>query len=151
MNLVVMETELMGTDDTTQNLPNDQFNRIIAEFRALGATVDGVVNRLDSLENRVSERLKNTQPLRETLQAELAKLRDEFRAELSKLRDDVGAQLNKLRDEFRGEFQSLDSKVDNMSLGLSDKLDVLNDSILEVNAKHKRLQSRVTELEKKAS
>jgi uncharacterized phage infection (PIP) family protein YhgE len=146
-----METELMGTDDTTQNLPNDQFNRIIAEFRALGATVDGVVNRLDSLENRVSERLKNTQPLRETLQAELAKLRDEFRAELSKLRDDVGAQLNKLRDEFRGEFQSLDSKVDNMSLGLSDKLDVLNDSILEVNAKHKRLQSRVTELEKKAS
>jgi uncharacterized phage infection (PIP) family protein YhgE len=147
----------MGTD-ITRNLPDDQFNQIIGEFRGLRATVDslrttvdGVVNRLDSLENRVSERFKSTQPLRETLQAELTKLRDEFRAELSKLRAEFGAELSKLRDEFRAEFQSLHSKVGNMSLDLSDKLDVLNDSILDMNAKHKRLQSRVTELEKKAS
>jgi hypothetical protein len=50
----------MGAEDTTQKLPDDQVHQIIVELRS---QFGQLTTRLDSFENKVDARLKETRPI----------------------------------------------------------------------------------------
>jgi len=122
----------MGTDDTTRKLSDDQFNQIIARFDGMISRLDGLEQRLASLENKVDNRLMNTQPLREILIEELQGLKSKV-------------------DGLESKVDGLESKMDSLREDLIDRIDVLNGNVLELNAKYKRFQHRLSDLEQKAS
>ena len=129
----------MGTDDTTRKLSDDQFNQIIARFDGMISRLDGLEQRLASLENKVDNRLMYTQPLREMLTEKLHGLESKVDGLESKV------------DGLVSKVDGLESKMDSMREDLIDRIDVLNGNVLELNAKYKRFQHRLSDLEQKAS
>src|SRR3989442_10970732 len=92
--------------DLTHNLDGSQdekLDQIIVAIRALDT-------RLNGLETKVEEQLKDTRPMWEAVQVQLTELQGEFKADLGELRSDFKADLGELRSEFKADLGELRSE-----------------------------------------
>jgi hypothetical protein len=97
----------MASDDLTKPLENGNLARILdeisglrAEFRTeLGqvrSDLKALDGRVESLDNKVEERMKDTRPLWEGVQTQIKELRQELHDDMSKGFRDLGRQVGVL-------------------------------------------------------
>jgi hypothetical protein len=112
--------------EETKDLPMD------SKLDELLALVRGIDTRLTTLEEKVDSRLTETRPIWEGVLARLETLS----AEVSEFRTEV----SEFREETAKNFELVDSKFN-----------IINDHILNVQAKQRLTEKRVEDLERKAS
>ena len=108
------------SEDLTQKLPKtdgEKIALILTIVTKIESDYANVARRLNNLEHKVDERLYDTRPIWQKVVADIAQLQE---------------GQNRLEGSVRE---------------ISFKLDVLNDTMLTVQAKHKDLDVRVRELE----
>ncbi|MEK6325248.1 MAG: hypothetical protein AABN33_26710 [Acidobacteriota bacterium] len=90
---------------------DEKLDRIISAVQRMETELSSVSTRLDSLETKVEERLKDTRPMWEAVQGQLTELRSEVKADLGELRSEVKADLGELRSEVKSDLVELRSEV----------------------------------------
>ncbi|MDT5122534.1 MAG: hypothetical protein QOC96_2016 [Acidobacteriota bacterium] len=96
------------SEDTTQNLPNDDLKQVLARL-------DSIDQRLANLEDKVDRRLKETRPIWESVLEQLK---------------EVNARLSRVEDEnkdFRRMFRSTLSDISRTQGDLEEGLDKLEE------------------------
>lgn len=110
------------SEETTQNLPNDDLKQILARLTSLDARLDSMDTRLSSidqrlanLEDKVDRRLMETRPIWESVLEQLK---------------EVNARLSRVEDEskdFRRMFRSAFSDLSRTQGDLEERLDKLEE------------------------
>ncbi len=127
----------VSSDDLTKKTPTtDRLDELITlvhgisnDVNELKTRIGTLEKRLDSLEQKVDERLHDTRPIWEAVQNQIAELRES-----------VQSQITELRSEMTKNFQKIDRKFD-----------VFYEDIIDLRYKHRELDSRVDKLEEKKS
>ena len=117
------------SEDLTKKLPKTDSEKI----SLILTTVQTLETRVTNLENRVEERLYDTRPIWQQVVADIAQLQEGQ----THLASDV--------HEMRGEVHEIKVSIRDVYL----KMEVLNDTMLNVQAKHRDVDLRVRELEAK--
>jgi chromosome segregation ATPase len=115
------------SEDLTKKLPSSDSEKIaliLTTVQNLETRVDRLEGRFDALENRVDERLRETRPIWEKVVADIAQLQEGQ----TRLEADVHEIKVSIRDIYY-------------------KMDVLNETMVSVQAKHREVDRRVRELE----
>ncbi len=122
----------MSSENTTQEKPDGRSfeERVFARFDALDA-------RISTLERKVEERAVETKPIWQRALTEIA----ETRAETNRGFEQLRGEMNRGFEQLRVEMNTALRKV-------GDKIDVLNENILDVRADQRDLKRRVDNLEK---
>jgi peptidoglycan hydrolase CwlO-like protein len=118
-------------EDPTKRLPNSQDDTLAQILSA----VQSLSSRVEGLERKVEERLYDTRPIWEKVQADIGQLQ-EGQKSLSASQQRFEERLEALRDEMRTGFRDLKRQFS-----------VLNDTFLEVRADYKDLDKRDFQLE----
>ena len=105
------------SNDLTQKLNGsleDKVDRLIT-------VVQSMDSRLGSIETKVDQRLRETQPIWEAMQAQLAEVRDSqqslredmqsLREDMQSLREDMQRDVHSLREETQRDVQSLREEI----------------------------------------
>ena len=108
------------SEDLTKKLPKTDSEKITVIL----TTVQNLETRVDNLENKVEERLHDTRPIWEKVLADTAQLQ----AGQTRLEAEVHEIKVSIRDIYY-------------------KMDVLNETMLNVQAKHRDVDRRVRDLE----
>lgn len=119
------------SEDTTRRLPNsedDRLTQILSAVRNLSSRVEGLSSRVEGLERKVEERLSDTRPIWEKVQADIVGLQEGQRG--------LSERMEALRDEMRTGFRNLKRQFS-----------VLHETFLEVRADYKDLDTRLYRLE----
>ena len=112
------------SEDPTKNLPAPQNGAL----EQILAAVRGLESRLESLESKVEERLYDTRPIWEKVEADIARLQEGQQR--------LEEKLEALRDETRTGWRNLKRQFS-----------VLHETFLEVRADYKDLDKRLYRLE----
>ena len=115
-------------DEDTKKLENLPLGR----FDELFQMVQAIRSELSDLKQTVDERLYDTRPIWEKVQADIAQLQDGQKS--------LSERMEALRDEMRTGFRNLKRQFS-----------ILNDTFLEVRADYKDLDKRVYQLESNES
>jgi predicted nucleic acid-binding Zn-ribbon protein len=130
------------SEDRTQHLPNDDLRQILAQLISINSQLNDVRTRLERLEARDHD----TKPIWENALKEIADTRAEMREGFEQVDaklEQVYARIDKVQaavDEARAETVTGLRKV-------AKQIDVMNRSILEVQAELRFMDDRVTKLE----
>lgn len=129
------------SEDLTQKLPSSDSEKI----GLILSTVQHLETRVDKLEQKVEERLYDTRPIWQKVVADIAQLHEgQAQLQEGQVRLQEGqAQLQEGQNRLEGEVREIKGSVREIFY----KLDVLNETMLTVQAKHKDLDVRVRELE----
>jgi SMC interacting uncharacterized protein involved in chromosome segregation len=119
----------MSSDDFTRNLDDHE---LLVQLVTL---VRGLAERLQSLEDKVDERLYDTRPMWEAVQVQMNELRESVQVQMSELRRDMATS-----DEMAKGFRKLDSKWE-----------MLAREVRDLYADERELERRVGNLESKVS
>jgi len=122
------------SDDLTQNLPSSQngtlaqilttVQNLSTKIESLEQRFSGLEQRFGGLEQKVEERLYDTRPLWEKVQADITRLQEG-------------------QDALRSEVHEMNKEQRNMGR----KLSVLNDGLLRMQADYRDIDDRVRGLE----
>jgi uncharacterized coiled-coil DUF342 family protein len=118
-------------EDTTQRLPNSEDDRLAQILSA----VQNLSTRVEGLERKVEERLYDTRPIWEKVQADITALQ-EGQKSMAESQKRFEEKLEALRDDMRTGFRNLKRQFS-----------VLHETFLEVKADYKDLDNRVFKLE----
>ncbi len=119
------------SEDTTQRLPNsedDRLAQILSAVQNLSDRFDGLSTRVEGLERKVEERLYDTRPIWEKVQADITVFQENQKR--------FEERLEALRDETRTGFRHLKRQ-----------LAVLYEAFFDGRADYKDLDKRVYKLE----
>jgi archaellum component FlaC len=151
----------MMSEETAQNLPNDNMSLILARLDSIDSRFDRVDSRLDgidlrldgletkldavesrlmTLEDKVDKRLQETRPIWERALAEIA----ETRAEMHE-------GFGQFRTEMREEFGKVRIETDDGLRRVEGEINILNRNILDVRTDLQYLDRRITKLETEPS
>jgi len=111
------------SEDLTKKLPKGDDNVVLI--------LNNIDSRLQRLEQKVEERLQDTRPIWQKVLADIAQLQEGQ----TRLEGDV--------HEIKGEVHEIKVSVRD----IYDKMDVLNETMLNVQAKHRNVERRVRDLE----
>lgn len=126
------------TEDPTKRLPVSQDDTLAQILSA----VQNLSGRVEGLERKVEERLHDTRPIWEKVQANISQLQEgqkslaDGQTSLAENQRRFDERLEALRDEMRTGFRNLKRQFS-----------VLHDIFLEVRADYKDLDNRVYRLE----
>jgi chromosome segregation ATPase len=125
-------------EDPTQRLSNpedDRLAQILSAVQNLSFRVEGLSKRVEGLETKVEERLYDTRPIWEKVQADIVTLQ-EGQKSLAASQQRFEERLEALRDETRTGFRNLKRQFG-----------VLHETFLEARADYKDLDNRVYKIE----
>lgn len=125
----------MSDEHKTQETPDRRSfeERVFARFDALDSRLNGMDERLQSLEAKRYD----TKPIWERALSEIAETRTEMRAEIAQTRTEMRAEFEKTRAESQSNFRRLERKIE-----------VLNDELLEQKAGMRDVESRMDKIDK---
>lgn len=115
------------SEETTQNLPQDNLGRILVRLDSIDSRLGNVENRLSTLEDKVDRRLQETRPIWEqvlvrldgvesrvqTLEGGVTELREEMRSGFRRFERAVMAALTEV-SETRGDQRDLEKRVEKL-------------------------------------
>jgi chromosome segregation ATPase len=116
------------SDELTQNLPPSQdgtLAQILTAIQNLSTRLESLEQRFVSLEQKVEERLYDTRPIWEKVQADIAQL--------------LGSQ------------DSLAREINTHWRDMNRKLSIFNDTLAEIQADYRDIYDRVRGLERQSS
>ncbi len=130
------------SEDLTRNLPSsdgEKLTQILATVDRLDSTVDRLDSRLGSLEQKVDERLHDTRPIWEKVNADIA----ELQAGQQGLTE--GQQRLEEGQEFlRGESREIRTSLRD----IFGRLSIFNDTLVTMQADYRDIYDRVREIER---
>ena len=106
--------------------------------------------RFDRMEIRITkleERQHDTKPIWERALAEIAEARLESRTNNEVLRTEMKADIQGLRTEMKAGFAGVHHMIEHELRGVARKIDVLNQTFLQIQADQRYVDSRLEELE----
>ena len=106
--------------------------------------------RFDRMELRITnleERQHDTKPIWERALAEIAEARLESRTDNEVLRTEMKADIQGLRTEMKAGFAGVHHMIEHELRGVARKIDVLNQTFLQIQADQRYVDSRLEELE----
>src|SRR6476619_5094061 len=106
--------------------------------------------RFDRMEIRITnleERQHDTKPIWERALAEIAEARLESRTDNEGLRTEMKADIQGLRTEMKAGFAGVHHMIEHELRGVARKIDVLNQTFLQIQADQRYVDSRLEELE----
>ena len=106
--------------------------------------------RFDRMEIRITnleERQHDTKPIWERALAEIAEARLESRTDNEVLRTEMKADIQGLRTEMKAGFAGVHHMIEHELRGVARKIDVLNQTFLQIQADQRYVDSRLEELE----
>lgn len=132
-------------EDATQNLIASRFDQILSVVKQTNARMEtvesrlGIVEQLDTrvqglesmfraLDEKVDQRLRDTRPIWEAVQARLDEINDRFKV--------VESDLAQLRADMASGFRAVDRKIG-----------VLSKNMIDMTADIRELQDRIEKLE----
>lgn len=118
------------SEDLTQKLPaspDPALAQILGAVQDLGTRLGSLEDRMGTLEQKVEERLYDTRPIWEKVQADIAQLQDGQES----MRKDVREVRTELRDMNR-------------------KLSIFNDNLVQIQADYRDIYDRVRDLERQS-
>jgi predicted nuclease with TOPRIM domain len=131
------------SEDLTKKLPktdSEKIALILTIVQKIEIDYDNLAGRLNNLEHKVEERLYDTRPIWQKVVADIAQLQEgQTRLQEGQTRLQEG------QTRLEGEVHEI--KVSMREIFF--KLDVLNDTMLTVQARNKDLDIRVRELEQR--
>ena len=161
----------MSEDRTKETKDPRTFEeRVFARFDAVDDQFDRVEGRLASVDIRITnleERQYDTKPIWERALAEIAELSSKFDTEMGRLRTDIRSEFQSgieglrtdlrsefqtgiegLRTEMKAEFASVHHKMEHELRSVARKMDVLNQTFLQIQADQRYFDRQLEELEK---
>jgi chromosome segregation ATPase len=120
------------SDDATRNLLSDRLDQVISLVKNLTDKHTETNARVERLERVLEERLYDTRPIWEAVQAELR--------EISKRVGNFTAELAEMRVENSNGFRSVDRKIG-----------VLGKTLIDMTADIRELQDKVEKIESQPS
>jgi chromosome segregation ATPase len=132
------------SEDLTQKLPSSQdgmLAQILTTVQNLSTRLESVEQKLGSLEQKVEERLYDTRPIWEKVQADIAGLQEGQRSlqEGQRILQEGQAAL-------RGDVREIRKELRHMDRNFS----VLNDHLMQIQVKYRDMDDRVYDLEKRS-
>jgi len=106
--------------------------------------------RFDRMEIRITnleERQHDTKPIWERALAEIAEARLESRTDNEVLRTEMKTDIQGLRTEMKAGFAGVHHMIEHELRGVARKIDVLNQTFLQIQADQRYVDSRLEELE----
>ncbi len=136
----------MSDEHKTQETPDGRSfeERVFARFDALDSRLNGMDERLQSLEAKRYD----TKPIWERALSEIAETRTEMRAEIAETRTEMRAEIAETRTEMRAEFEKTRAESQSNFRRLERKIEVLNDELLEQKAGMRDVESRMDKIDK---
>ncbi|HEV2912165.1 MAG TPA: hypothetical protein VGX92_02510 [Pyrinomonadaceae bacterium] len=133
------------SEDLTQKLPTSQ-DGMLAQILT---TVQNLSTRLESLEQKVDERLHDTRPIWEKVQSDIAGLQEGQRSlqEGQKSLQEGQKNLQEGQDSIRKDVRELNTHWRDMNR----KLSIFNDTLTEIQADYRDIYDRVRGLERQNS
>ena len=86
--------------------------------------------------------------LRTEMKTEIGGLRTDVKTEISGLRTEMKTEISGLRTEMKAEFANVHHKMEHELRGVARKLDVLNQTFLQIQADQRYFDRQLEELEK---
>ena len=123
------------SEDLTQKLPTSQ-DGTLAQILT---TVQNLSARLESLEQKVEERLYDTRPIWEKVQADIAGLQE---GQLS---------LKESQQRLQESQDALAREINTHWRDMNRKLSIFNDTLAEIRADYRDIYDRVRGLERQSS
>ena len=123
------------SEELTQNLPSSQdgtLAQILTIVQNLSTQLGSLEQRFGSLEQKVEERLYDTRPIWEKVQADIARLQE-------------GQQ------GLREGQESLAREINTHWRDMNRKLSIFNDTLAEIQADYRDIYDRVRGLERQSS
>ena len=128
--------------------------RVFARFDTVDERFDRVEGRLTAVEIKITEidaKKYDTKPIWERALAEIAELSSKFETGIEGLRTDLRSEFQTgvegLRTEMKAEFASLHNKMEHELRGVARKMDVLNQTFLQIQADQRYFDRQLEELE----
>lgn len=137
------------SDDATQNLLHDRLDQLVSLVQDLIAKHAETDARVERVEQVLEQRLYDTRPVWETVQAQLKALDGRNRS----LESETGAmrtQLNEMRtlmDEMRTQMDEMRVENSNGFRLVDRKIGVLGKTLIDMTADIRELQDRVEKIE----
>lgn len=137
------------SDDATQNLLRDRLDQLVSLVQDLIAKHAETDARVERVEQVLEQRLYDTRPVWETVQAQLKALDGSNRS----LESETGAmrtQLNEMRplmDEMRTQMDEMRVENSNGFRLVDRKIGVLGKTLIDMTADIRELQDRVEKIE----
>lgn len=133
-------------NENSLNDSRDQkLNQILAAVQALDA-------RVEQVETKVDERLRETRPIWEAVHVQLTEIKESAQAEtqsrqaqISELKESVHAQISELKESQ----QSLRAEMEKSFRLLDRRMEMYADMVARVHAYERDLEDRVDELAKR--
>jgi len=120
------------SDDATRNLLSDRFDQLITLVKSVIANQSKTDARVERLERVLEERLYDTRPIWEAVQAELREIRERV--------GNFTAELAEMRVENSNAFRAVDRKIG-----------VLGKTLIDMTADIRELQDKVEKIESQPS
>jgi len=133
------------SEDLTKKLPRTDSEKI----SLILTTVQTLETRVTNLENRVEERLYDTRPIWQKVVADIAQLQEgqrELQAGHRELQQGV-RQLHEGQQRLEATMASEFCQVNKSILNVFYQIEVLNDTVLNVQVRHRDVDRRVRVLE----
>jgi chromosome segregation ATPase len=140
----------MMSEETTQNLPNDNMGLILARLDSIDSRLDGIDSRLDGLETKldgVESRLTTLEDKVDKRSQETRPIWERALSEIAETRAEMHEGFGQIRAEMHEEFGKVRGEIDVSLRRVVRQMDVLNHNILEVQGDLRYLDDRVTKLE----
>lgn len=129
--------------DLTQKLNGsieDKIDWLITAAQSVDSRLANVEARLESLEIKVDERMKETRPMWEALQAQLTELRESQQVQFTELRESQQLQFTELRESQERGFRRFDRAMN-----------VVSGNQIRLHADYVELESRVYKIEERTN
>src|SRR5262245_15869591 len=155
------------TKETNDPRPSEQ--RVFARVDSVDDRFDRIEGRLASVEiktTNLNERQYDTKPIWERALAEIVELRSDFQTGLESLRNDLRSEFQTanealrtdlssefqtaheaLRTEMKAEFASMQHKMEHELRGVARKMDVLNQTLFQIQVDQRYFDRQLAELE----
>ena len=137
------------SDDATQNLLRDRFDQLVSLVQDLIAKHAETGARVERVEQVLEQRLYDTRPLWETVQAQLKELGERIRS-LESETGEMRTQMNEMRTqmtEMRTQINEMRLENSNGFRLVDRKIGVLGKTLIDMTADIRELQDRVEKIE----
>ncbi|HLG16528.1 MAG TPA: hypothetical protein VJH03_18780 [Blastocatellia bacterium] len=145
------------SEDLTQKFngsQDDKLNQLITLVQGLTSDLldmksdlQDVKSRLLVLEQKVDERLYDTRPLWEGVQAQIAEFKAEVQAQIAEFKADVQAQITEFKAEVQKQISDLKAEVDQGFRKIGRRLDVISIELNQLRADLHDHENRIEALE----
>jgi chromosome segregation ATPase len=139
-------------EETTRDLIVDRFDRLSALVQECIHRQKLTEARIESLDQKIEERLHDTRPIWEALQSRIDEMDQRIRVELREVGRQIGelrGEIDGLRAELHNEVSAIRTETASGFRAVERKIGILSKNLVDMTADIREIQDRLEQLETK--